>query len=58
MDTVSLELPAELVRLAQRDTGDLSQETAKILAPDLFRERKVSLGRWNTTGIRLPSCGE
>jgi predicted HTH domain antitoxin len=45
MDTVSLELPIELVKLAQLDTGDLSHETAKILALDLFRERKVSLGR-------------
>jgi predicted HTH domain antitoxin len=45
METVSLELPTELVKLAQLDTGDLSHETAKILALDLFRERKVSLGR-------------
>jgi predicted HTH domain antitoxin len=45
MDTVSLELPAELVKLAQLDTDNLSQEAAKILALDLFRERKVSLGR-------------
>jgi predicted HTH domain antitoxin len=45
MDTVSLELPTELVRLAQLDIGDISHETAKILALDLFRERKVSIGR-------------
>jgi predicted HTH domain antitoxin len=45
MDTVSLELPTELVKLAQIDIADISHETAKILALDLFRERKVSIGR-------------
>jgi predicted HTH domain antitoxin len=45
MDTVSVELPTELVRMARLDIGDISHETAKILALDLFRERKVSIGR-------------
>jgi hypothetical protein len=45
METVPLELPAELVRLAQLDTDNLSHETAKVLALDLFRERKISIGR-------------
>jgi len=45
METVPLELPVELVKLAQLDTGNLSHETAKILALDLFRERKISIGR-------------
>jgi predicted HTH domain antitoxin len=45
METVPLELPAELVKLAQLDQGNLSHETAKILPLDLFRGRKVSLGR-------------
>ena len=45
METVPLELPAELVKLAQFDTGNLLHETAKVLALDLFRERKISIGR-------------
>jgi predicted HTH domain antitoxin len=45
MDTVPLELPAELVRLAQFDTDNLSHETAKVVALDLFREGKISIGR-------------
>jgi predicted HTH domain antitoxin len=45
MKTVSLELPADLVRAADLDTGDLSREAAKLLALELFREEKVSLGR-------------
>jgi hypothetical protein len=32
METVPLELPGELVRLAQLDTDNLSHETAKVLA--------------------------
>ena len=45
METVPLELPVELVKLAQLDTDNLSHETAKVLALDLFRERKISIGR-------------
>jgi predicted HTH domain antitoxin len=45
METVPLELPADLVRVAKLDKGDLSRETAKLLALELFREDKVSLGR-------------
>lgn len=45
METVPLELPAELVKVARLDTGNLSHETAKLLALDLFRERKISIGR-------------
>ena len=45
METVLLKLPAELVRAAQLDHGDPSEEAAKLLALELFRENKVSLGR-------------
>ena len=40
-----LELPADLIRIAQFDTADLSKEAARLLALELFRESKVSLGR-------------
>jgi predicted HTH domain antitoxin len=45
MDTVSLVLPVELVKAAELDRGDLSKETARLLALELFRENKVSLAR-------------
>jgi predicted HTH domain antitoxin len=45
METVPLKLPADLVKAARLDTGDLSMEAAKLLALELFRENKVSLGR-------------
>jgi len=45
MDTLSLELPADLVHVAELDARDLSREAAKLLALELFRENKVSLGR-------------
>ena len=40
-----LELPADLIRIAQFDTADLSKEAARLLALELFRESKVSIGR-------------
>jgi predicted HTH domain antitoxin len=43
METVSLRLPADL--LAQLENGDPSVEAAKLLALELFRENKISLGR-------------
>ena len=46
METKSLELPADLLRVVgQLNAGDLAKETAKLLALELFREDKVSLGR-------------
>ncbi len=45
METLPLELPADLVQVAQLDRGDLSKETAKLLALELFRENRISLGR-------------
>ena len=43
MATVSLELPADLV--AQLKHGGASQEAARLLALELFRLERVSLGR-------------
>jgi hypothetical protein len=45
METVPLKLLAELVKLAQLDTDNLSHGTAKVLALALFRERKISIDR-------------
>ena len=43
--TVDLKLPSELVLAANLDESNLSQETAKIVALQLFREGTVSIGR-------------
>jgi predicted HTH domain antitoxin len=45
MSMVNLALPDDLVSIARLDQGDVSQETAKLVALELFREDKVSLGR-------------
>ena len=45
MQTVSVEIPTELVSAAGLDTGNLSADTARLLALGLYREDKVSLGR-------------
>ncbi len=45
MQKVSVEIPAELVVAAGLDTSNLSAETARLLALELYREDKVSLGR-------------
>jgi predicted HTH domain antitoxin len=45
METVKVDLPVALVQAAKLDVGDLSQEAARLLALELFREQKVSLGR-------------
>ena len=45
MQTVRVEIPAELVSAAGLDTGNLSVETARLLALGLYREDKVSLVR-------------
>jgi len=38
-------LPEELVKAARLDLGNVSQEAAKLIALELFREHKVSIGR-------------
>jgi predicted HTH domain antitoxin len=46
METRSLELPTDLLQVvSQLNAGDLAKETAKLLALELFREDKVSMGR-------------
>lgn len=45
METVQIELPASLIRAAKLDPPNVSRETAKLLALELFREEKVSLAR-------------
>lgn len=45
MATVNLQLPADLVSAAKLNQGDVSQEAAKLIALELFREGAVSLAR-------------
>ena len=46
MEMTSLELPNELLQaVGQFSGGNLAIETAKLLALELFREDKISLGR-------------
>jgi predicted HTH domain antitoxin len=45
METVHLELPAALLQAANLDDRNLARDAARLLALELFREDKVSLGR-------------
>jgi predicted HTH domain antitoxin len=45
METVPVELPSALLKAANLEERDLSQEAARLLAVELYREDKVSLGR-------------
>jgi predicted HTH domain antitoxin len=45
METVDVKLPSELLRVANLEQQNLSQEAARLLALELYREDKVSLGR-------------
>ena len=45
METVDIKLPLELLRVANLEQRNLSQEAARLLALELYREDKVSLGR-------------
>ena len=45
METTPVLLPTALLKAANLDTGNVSNEAAKLLALELFREEKVSLGR-------------
>ncbi len=40
-----MKLPSELLRVANLEEASLSQEAARLLALELYREDKVSLGR-------------
>jgi predicted HTH domain antitoxin len=45
MDTVRVDLPSALLKAANLQETNLSQEAARLLALELFREERVSLGR-------------
>lgn len=45
MKTVKLELPSALLEAASLEAGNVAQETARLLALELYREDRVSLGR-------------
>lgn len=45
MDTVRIELPFALLKAANLEGKNLSQEAARLLALELYREDKVSLER-------------
>ena len=45
METVDIKLPSELLRAADLEESSLSEEVARLLALELYREDKVSLGR-------------
>ena len=45
METVRIELPSALLRAANLEESNISQETARLLALELYREDKVSLER-------------
>jgi len=46
METVDVKLPSELLRGANlKKSSSLSQEAARLLALELYREDKISLGR-------------
>ena len=45
METVDVKLPSELLRVANLEGSSLSQDAARLLALELYREDKVSLGR-------------
>jgi len=45
METVAVELPSALLKAANLEERNLSQGAARLLALELYREDKVSLGR-------------
>jgi predicted HTH domain antitoxin len=45
METVRIELPSALLRAANLEGSNVSQEAARLLALELYREDKVSLER-------------
>ena len=45
MASVNIQLPADLVLVAKLGDGDVSREVAKLIALELFREDKISMGR-------------
>jgi predicted HTH domain antitoxin len=45
METVNLVLPSALLKAANLEEKNISQRTARLLALELYREEKVSMGR-------------
>lgn len=45
METVRVDLPSALLRAANLEGSNLSKEAARLLALELYREDKISLGR-------------
>ncbi len=45
METVKVTLPSALLKAANLEEKNISQEAARLLALELYREDKVSLGR-------------
>jgi len=45
METIRVDLPSALVKAANLAEGNVSRETAQLLALELYREERVSLGR-------------
>jgi predicted HTH domain antitoxin len=45
METVDVKLPSALLRAANLEESSLSEEAARLLALELYREDKISLGR-------------
>jgi predicted HTH domain antitoxin len=45
METVRVDLPSALLKAAHLEEGNISQEAARLLALQLYREEKISLGR-------------
>ena len=45
MDKVSVDIPADLALAAEFEPNNLSGETARLLALELYHENRVSLGR-------------
>ena len=45
METVEVRLPADLVRAAGLNLADPSTEASRLLALELYRENRLSLGR-------------
>ena len=45
METVRVDLPSALLKAANLAEGNVSQEAARLLALELYREEKISLGR-------------
>jgi predicted HTH domain antitoxin len=45
MASVNIQLPADLVSVAKLTDGDVSHDAAKLIALELFREDKISMGR-------------